>query len=182
MYFAVEGTTSACPFVIEAEAIYNCDADTTCSNNGECRLNGSCICFEDSKNGYWAGRHCDECHPLYKGSECKTPICSSEMLCNGNGVCNDDQCECFNNNVRGFWAGARCNFCASGYFGPECKDLIGNPIWMYLILALCAGALGVIGQRVYYYIKSTTSMGISNPSDLSDLEHALLRSGDDNLL
>ncbi|KAL0229623.1 hypothetical protein GEMRC1_013156 [Eukaryota sp. GEM-RC1] len=43
MYFAVEGTTDACPFVIESEVIYNCDAETTCSGNGSVILMESVV-------------------------------------------------------------------------------------------------------------------------------------------
>ncbi|KAL0251551.1 hypothetical protein GEMRC1_000764 [Eukaryota sp. GEM-RC1] len=96
MYFAVEGTTDACPFVIESEVIYNCDAETTCSGNGECDLDGICSCYEDPKKGFWTGGNCDKCHPSYTGSNCTTVICSPEVTCNGNGVCNDEgQCDCF---------------------------------------------------------------------------------------
>ncbi|KAL0250896.1 hypothetical protein GEMRC1_000110 [Eukaryota sp. GEM-RC1] len=178
MYCAVEGTTDACPFVIQSEVIYNCDAETTCSGNGECYLDGICSCYEDPKRGFWTGGNCDKCHPSYTGSNCTTVICSPEVTCNGNGVCNDEgQCDCFSDDDRGFWSGKRCIFCISGYSGSECKvaDVQPeSPFVMYIVLALCCVLLGAIGQYIYFSVRSSTSYN-TDTLNLSELKHPLLQ-------
>ncbi|KAL0251370.1 hypothetical protein GEMRC1_000583 [Eukaryota sp. GEM-RC1] len=184
MYFAVEGTTVSCSFVIESEVIYNCDPETTCSGNGECDLDGSCSCYEDPKNGFWTGGYCDKCHPSYTGSNCTTVICSPEVTCNGNGVCNDDeQCDCFSDDDRGFWSGERCIFCISGYSGSECKVTDAqpeSPLLMYIVLALCCLLLGAIGQYIYFSVRSSSSYN-SGTLNLSELKHPLLQESEGTL-
>ncbi|KAL0219015.1 hypothetical protein P9112_004668 [Eukaryota sp. TZLM1-RC] len=176
MYFAVEGTSKACPFTLKTSAIFNCEPETTCNGNGECNTDGSCSCYSDSKNGFWDGDNCDVCEPLYKGDDCLTPICSSEWLCNGNGVCDDDDCQCFQDEDRGFYAGTRCNVCMEGYYGPECLLEVGYPIYFWSLFLGITLTVGFFTHKVYNYIKTTTSGSISNPASLSDLEHALLKS------
>ncbi|KAL0229620.1 hypothetical protein GEMRC1_013153 [Eukaryota sp. GEM-RC1] len=188
VYFSVEGTTSSCTFVIEAEAVYNCDPVATCSDNGDCRLNGSCDCFNDHDRGFWAGGHCDLCHPLYTGLDCKAPICSAEMTCNGNGFCTDErQCGCFNSTSSGFWAGERCNFCLSGYYGSECKDIIptyddhDDSFLIYLLVAVLGALLGVICHCAYACVMSLKSLKSIGTNQM-ELRHPLLRSGDGELV
>ncbi|KAL0229610.1 hypothetical protein GEMRC1_013143 [Eukaryota sp. GEM-RC1] len=178
MYFGVEGTTASCTFVIQSEVIYNCEAETTCSGNGECDLDGICSCYEDPKRGFWTGGNCDKCHPSYTGHNCTTVICSPEVTCNGNGVCNDEgQCDCFSDDDRGFWSGDRCIFCISGYSGSECKTndvQPESPLLMYIVLALCGVLLGAIGQNIYFSVRSSSSYN-SGTLNLSELKHPLLQ-------
>ena len=75
-----------------------CIKDTTCNGNGECGVNGECVCFDDVENGSWSGTTCNGCKTNYYDSNCKT-FCDSESenkTCD-NGSCDTNNGECLCN-------------------------------------------------------------------------------------
>ena len=90
----------------------------TCLGHGICNDgvtgDGKCVCFNDTKHGYWTGASCSRCVSGYYGL-----MCQSECRCTSHGTCND-----------GVFGDGKCS-CDTGYEGSYCElcnDQIPNCI------------------------------------------------------
>jgi len=130
--FNGEGCEMCSEDVYGEDCGHQCDESRDCSDNGRCRVEGNCECFEG-----WYGEHCDSvCPGGFNGEGCE--MCSGEVYgedcehqcdesrdCNDNGRCKgaDEWCECFEG-----WHGFDCSVP-----GGECRGvaatvmLIGFP-------------------------------------------------------
>ena len=95
-----------------------------CSGHGHCRLGqAECHC-DDSADGHWGGRTCNDCIWPYFGLHCtfRCPEDAAGVVCGGHGICaRNDGCMCAADPAEGYWAGAACSSCAPGYYGTDCQ-------------------------------------------------------------
>jgi len=109
----------------------NGGADRPCNNKGVCnQLVGTCTCFQDPVNGYWAGANCTECSSMYESDGCLTRCPSTGAMpntpCSGRGSCYGGLCQCDET-----FCGDKCELegedcadqCREGYWGPDCDNL-----------------------------------------------------------
>eukprot|EP01065_Artemidia_motanka_P022032 TRINITY_DN26259_c0_g1_i2.p1 TRINITY_DN26259_c0_g1~~TRINITY_DN26259_c0_g1_i2.p1 ORF type:complete len:3117 (+),score=691.26 TRINITY_DN26259_c0_g1_i2:446-9352(+) len=93
--------------------------NATCAAHQFCNANGTCECFQDGAEGFWAAPNCTTCLPGFWGSKCDREC----DLCKEHGACEQTQggqCTCFDSDDDGHWAGDACDRCKDGYVGPNC--------------------------------------------------------------
>ena len=158
-----------------AECKRQCTLDT-CGIGGECTSDGTCQCYNDALNGYWAGAVCSkcsgyrrieggctECIPSAFGVFCDT-ICVESTTCSSHGTCTAaGSCECF-----AHWGSVDCSNCDIGYSGPKCNEQKAFP-------AGCGTLLHVEVKEIRFSDAfHTLNVQFSRPTDQGNMYRAEL--------
>lgn len=110
---------------------YGCSDHDTCSNNGQCDMNGKCKCHE-GYSGYFCERECSRnltCSTHGTCTACGSCVCDRcfhgdgcSKECSGFGQCSNGQCECDACHI-GLFCESTCNGHGTcGEKGCDCED------------------------------------------------------------